>query len=261
MTQSVDNLAELWESLDAVLSSLDEMQWRAATGCPGWTVQDNVSHLVDYESRALGDPAPVHWPPELPHVKNPIGQANEVGVDARRHCSGAEVLAEFREVTRRRLGQLRALTEADLEREIDTPAGRGTVASMLTLRVMDNWSHEQDIRRAVGRPGHLEGPAMDEAIGYFCTLLPYVVGKRAAAPEGSTVVFRIGQREPVVVGVSGGRGRLGQDLPADPTVDLAIPVGTFGALVCGRSDAPRDHRVDGDVELGERIVQNLGVMP
>jgi hypothetical protein len=29
---------------------------------------------------------------------------------------------------------------------------------------MDNWSHEPDIRRAVGRPGHTEGPAVQQAV-------------------------------------------------------------------------------------------------
>jgi len=261
MARSVENLAELWESLDVLLSSLDADEWQAVTGCPGWTVQDNVSHLVDYESRALGNPRPEHAPPELSHVKNEMGRANEVGVDFRRGRSAADGLAEFRQVTAERLAQLRALSDADLAIEITTPAGPGTVASMLTLRVMDTWSHEQDIRRAVSRPGHLEGPAVDEAIGYFCGLLPYVVAKRAAAPEGTSAVFRIGDRAPVAVVVSGGRGRLADSVPATSTVELAMPVGTFDALICGRSDAPGDHRIDGDTDLGQRIIRNLGVMP
>ena len=62
-----------------------------------------------------------------------------------------------------------------------TPVGLGIVADLLTLRVMDSWSHEQDIRRAVGRPGHTEGSAVEEALAYFSRFLPYLVGKRAAA--------------------------------------------------------------------------------
>ena len=101
----------------------------------------------------------------------------------------------------------------------------------------------------------------DEAIEYFCGLLPYVVAKRAAAPDGSSAVFRIGDRAPVAVVVSGGRGRLADSVPATSTVELAMPVGTFDALICGRSDAPGDHRIDGDTDLGQRIIRNLGVMP
>ena len=59
-------------------------RWDLPTGCPGWTVKDHLSHLVDYEARALGRPAPEHEPGQLPHVKNEMGQANEIGVDVRR---------------------------------------------------------------------------------------------------------------------------------------------------------------------------------
>jgi uncharacterized protein (TIGR03083 family) len=118
-----------------------------------------------------------------------MGRANEVGVDARRAMSGAAVLDEFRQVTAERLAQLRRLTPDNLAAQTATPAGPGTVADLLTLRVMDSWSHEQDIRRAVGRPGHTEGPAVEEAVAYFSRFLPYLVGKRAAAPDGAKVVF------------------------------------------------------------------------
>jgi hypothetical protein len=59
--------------------------------------------------------------------------------------SGAAVLDEFRQVTAERLAQLRRLTPGDLAAQTATPAGAGTVADLLTLRVMDSWSHEQDI--------------------------------------------------------------------------------------------------------------------
>ncbi|TMC47057.1 MAG: maleylpyruvate isomerase family mycothiol-dependent enzyme, partial [Chloroflexi bacterium] len=229
MASSVDNLAELWASLDALLASLDDAAWRTPTGCPGWTVQDQVSHLVDYESRPVGDTRPEHTVPDLPHLRNEMGRHNEVGVDLRRPRRPAEVLAEYRDVMARRLAQLRGLSDADLERPMTTPAGPGTLQTMLTLRVMDTWSHEQDIRRATGRPGHLDGPAVDESLAYFSTLLPYVVGKRAAAPEGSTAVFRVGERAPLIIEVSGGRARRTDAVPDAPTVELAMPVATFGA--------------------------------
>jgi len=85
---------------------------------------------VDYEARALGLPAPRHEPGPLPHVKNEMGRANEVGVDARRAMSGAAVLEEFRQVTAERLAQLRRLTPGDLAAQTATPAGPGTVADL-----------------------------------------------------------------------------------------------------------------------------------
>jgi len=260
VSASIENLGIVWASIDQLGTGLSDSQWKLPTGCPGWTVQDHLSHLVDYEARALGRPAPPHEPGPQPHVKNDLGRANEVGVDVRRQEPAAEVLAEFREVTGARLAQLRQLTEQDLAAPMMTPAGPGTVSDMLTLRVMDSWSHEQDIRRATGHPGHLDGPVVDEAIGHFTRFLPYVVGKKAAAPQGSKVVFLIGGRDPIAVEVAGGRGRPAAD-PGDPTVTLQIPVTTFAALVGGRSDAPGDSDITGDRQLGQRVLDSMGFLP
>ena len=193
-------------------------------------------------------------------MKNELGRANEAAVDARRPRPGAQVLGEFRQVTGERLAQLRALTTRDLAAPAATPAGPGTMADLLTLQVMASWMHEQDIRRATGRPGHSDGPAADEAVGYFTRFLPYVVGKRATAPDGSKVVFGIGGRDPVAVQVAGGRGSLAAD-PDGATVSLVIPVTTFAALAGGRSDVPDDVDISGDRRLGRRVLASMRLMP
>lgn len=261
MNSSIEHLDALWSSLDGLLGELTEQEWQRPTGCPGWTVQDNVSHLIDYEAKALGRPWPEHKAADTSHTKNDLGVANEDGVDYRRRFSGAEVLAEFRDVIPARLKQLRALSEDDFTREVQTPAGPGTVADMLTLRVMDTWSHEQDIRRAVGRPGHTEGPAADEAVEYFLRRVPLVVARRAAPADGDVVVLEIGSRPPLAVAVKDGRGSVVDAAGAEPTVALRMPVGTFGALVGGRSDADlATVEMTGDRALGDRVVGALGFM-
>jgi uncharacterized protein (TIGR03083 family) len=259
MYSSVENLAAVWASVDRLCAGLPDRDWDLPTGCPGWTVKDHLSHLVDYEARALGRPAPDHDPGELPHVRNDMGRSNEVGVDARRGRPGAAVLGEFREVTAERLAQLGQLTEQDVGGHAMTPAGPGTVAELLTLRVMDSWSHEQDIRRAVGIPGHRDGPAVAESVGYFTQFLPYVVGKRAAALEGSEVVFRVGDLDPVAVEVVGGRGRVASD-PDHATTTVAMPVVTFAALMGGRGDVPGDASITGERQLGQRVLDSMGIM-
>lgn len=261
LSPSIDHLEMTWRSLLELCDDLTEDEWKTPTGCPGWSVQDNVAHLVDYEATALGRPRPDHSVPSLDHLKNELGEGNEVGVDHRRSWPGQQVLDELRQVTAERMVQLRALSSDDLAQEVPTPAGRGTVADMLNLRVMDTWSHEQDIRRALGRPGHLSGPAVDEAIGYFARFLPFVVGKRAGAPEGSAVVIEIGDLRREAIEVVDGRARPAEAEPADPSAVLKIPVATFAALVGGRSDVPDDVVIEGDDELGRAIVAALGFMP
>ncbi len=258
---SIDNLEETWRSVIDLCASFSEDEWKRPTGCPGWSVQDNVSHLIDYEARAIGQPAPGGEAVARPHTKNALGESNEVGVEHRRGRSGAAVLDELRAVTAARSSQLRALTPEDLRGEVVTPAGPGTVADMLRLRVMDTWSHEQDIRRAVARPGHDRGAAAGEAVAHFARFLSIIVGKRAAAPDGTVAVFEIGDVHRCAIEVVDGRGRERDGDPDTWTVRLVMPATTFAALVGGRSDAPDDVAIDGDVELGRKIVGALGFMP
>jgi uncharacterized protein (TIGR03083 family) len=261
VSASIDNLESTWTSIDALCSTLSEDQWKLPTGCPGWSVQDNLSHLIDYEARALGRPGPDHTPADLSHAKNPIGESNEIGVDYRRRLAGSEVLDEFREVVGARLAQLQALTIDDLEREVITPVGPGTLADMLRLRVMDTWSHEQDMRRALICPGHNDGPAAKEAVGYLAAFLPIIVGKRAGAPEGATVAFNVGGCYESVIEVVDGRAKIVERDSEGVTVALTIPPATFAALVGARSDAPDDVVISGDDALGRAIIDQLGFLP
>lgn len=262
MIRLVELLATTWTSIDELCSSLAEDEWKRPTGCPGWSVQDNVSHLIDFEAFALGRPRPDHEVSEAAHLKNDMGKVNEVGVDARRARPGAEVLAEYREVVADRLAQLEVLTEADLEVETRTPVGPGTVRDLLTLRVMDTWSHEQDIRRALGRPGHVQGGVVEHSIEYFAQFVPFAVAKRAGAPDGTTVVFHVGDLAPFGAVVEGKRGGPLAAIPVSPTVVVRTDPATFQGLVGGRSDVdPATVEVAGDAELGRRIVGHLGFMP
>jgi uncharacterized protein (TIGR03083 family) len=261
VSPSIDNLETTWRSIEALCSDLSEDEWARPTGCPGWTVQDHLAHLIDYEARALGRPGPDHTPTDVSHTKNAMGESNEVGVDYRRSTSGREVLDEFREVIATRLAQLHVLTADDLQREIVTPTGPGTLAYMLRLRLMDTWSHEQDMRRALGRPGNVDGEAATEAVGFFAGFLPIIVGKRAGAPEGATVAVQVGDCYRSVIGIVDGRAVIVERNPADADVTLAIPPTTFAALVGGRSDVPHDVVIRGDEALGKAVVDELGLMP
>jgi uncharacterized protein (TIGR03083 family) len=258
---SVENLARIWASIDELCSPFTEAEWKRPTALPGWSVQDNLSHLVDYESRAVGRPGPDHTPSDVSHTRNAIGEANEIGVDYRRPWPGAQVLAEFRDVAAARLAQLRALTDEDFAQPVATPAGPGTLSDLLNLRVMDSWAHEQDIRGAVGRPGHLDGPAAEQALGYFAGFLPYVVGKRAAASDGTTVVVEITGHDPIGIEVVGGRARRAERRPESPDVTLRTDVATFVALINGRAGVTGDDvAIEGDETLGRTIAGNLNVM-
>ncbi len=62
---------------------------------------------------------------------------------------------------------------------------------LLSNRPVDVWMHEQDIRRAIGRPGGYSSPAAAHVMGVFGQALPMVVGKRVAPPVGTTVTLEV----------------------------------------------------------------------
>ena len=166
--QMVDLMEAVWKSIDGLCGGLNQDQWSMPTECPGWSVQDQVSHLVGSECRLLGRPAPAHEPADTSHVRNEVGQGNEVLVDYRRQFNGAEVLTEFRDITAERLGVLRAMSEADFAAETPNPLGSGPYTDLLAIRIYDAWVHEQDMRRTLGIPGHLGGPVAQQRLRPHC---------------------------------------------------------------------------------------------
>lgn len=262
--QLVDTLEEVWRSIDALGSTLSEEQWKTETECPGWSVQDNLAHVIGTESSILGRPTPDHTPPDLPHVKNDMGRANEIWVDSRRARSGAEVLEEFREVTAARIAALRAMTPDDFSADSWTPAGPGTVRDLLPFRIFDSWSHEQDMRRALGIPGDLEGRPAELSLGRIENFLPYVVGKKVKPADGTTVVFAWDRRTTDLV-MEGGRAKPLDPPPAEPTVRLTMEVDTLVRLGLGRGDPDEILRsgavtLAGDEDLGRTIVKEMNVL-
>jgi len=253
----------VYRDVQDLLESLSPDEWAVQTECPGWSVQDNVSHLIGTESMLLGRDAPAHEPGDKPWVRNPVGAGNEIHVDYRRPWPPDKVLDEYREVTAERTKALEALSDDELGADSWTPIGQGTVRDLIAIRTMDFWVHEQDIRRAVGRSGSLEGPVAEHAFRRHSTAIPFVIGKKVGAPDGTTVVIDVGGTGVVSVGVDGKRANLLPSEPSDPTVKLSMDLETFNRLCCGRGDPNElasDVKIEGDTELGSRIVQNMNFM-
>lgn len=268
MSQEIVDLMEtVWQSLSALCDDFTSEQWATPTECPGWSVQDQISHLVGSECRLLGRPAPEHEPTDTAHVRNETGQSNERLVDYRRQFSGAAVLAEFREITAERLAALRAMTDADFAAEADNPLGRGPYTDLLRIRIYDAWVHEQDIRRALDLPGHLDGPVARHAYGRTAMAMPFVVGRKVKPDDGATVVFDItgatGGR--IALTMDGGRAHRMDAAPDTPTVRLTMDLAAFNALGTGRwtADAALSAgavAIAGNRALGERIVGEMNFM-
>src|ERR1039458_1491833 len=97
------------EALLAIGARLSDDDWRAGSGCPGWSVQDVVAHMGTL-FWAVVDPA------ALPDTTGrPTGPAQAFGVGAGRSWTAADVLADYESVSTEALERLAALESQDFE--------------------------------------------------------------------------------------------------------------------------------------------------
>ena len=252
------------DSIDNLCQSLKPEEWDITTDCPGWSVKDCVSHLIGIEHRLLGRPVPDHAPKNTTHVNNDLGLRNEIDVDLRRSFSINTILGEFREVTSERVKILHR--QQDFSKKADSPIGTGSITDLISIRIFDCWIHEQDIRRAVRKPGNLSGNAATHSFRRIDQTMPYVVGKKAMVEEGKSVNFIITgyTANDFVVAVESGRAKVTKGV-VSPTVSLSMECEDYLILTCGRehsSNLINSGRVSirGDVHLGEIIVQQMNFM-
>lgn len=261
-----DALEQTWDGVLSVCADLTPAQWDLPTDLPGWSVKDNVSHTVGMELLALGEPQPAHELPEgLAHVRHDAGRFVEVTVDVRRPVPGADVLAELKDVTQRRLAELRALPPSAIEADVEAFFGSIPMVHFLGIRTFDSWAHEQDVRRALGRPGNLSSPAAHISRGRLLRALARGLASEVPAAEGRSLRVTTTGDLPSVATL-----RFGDDWSVveggDDPFDVAVTLdfATFALLGTGRVtyDAVAGAvSLDGDKALGEQLLRNAAVTP
>lgn len=255
---AVDDFTELLETVPVE-------QWGTPTDLPGWDVRAVVAHIAHVESLLAGQAHQEVEIGEPGHVRGPLGTFTEQGVLARRDRSADELINEIREAATARHTAL--LADPPTDPDAPAPGLFGalgwTMRTLLRNRPLDVWMHEQDVRRAVGRPGNLDSPAAAHTADYLAESLGFVVAKRVGAPAGTTVCLDVEGQPPVAVAVDErGRGELLDAPPDSPTVGLRTDRESFVLLAGGRR-ATEPGRVElfGDPDLGRRIVAALAVTP
>lgn len=262
-THTIDTLESVFMSMTDLAKGLTEVQWKTPTLLPGWSVQDNYSHLIAIERMLEGLPPTEHKSPEFDHVRNPIGAVNENEVDARRHLPGVQVAEEWNEIIAIRMRTLRSADESYFATETMTPTGPGTVADFLHVRVLDCWMHEQDVRTALSIPGHQHGPAAELTIDRLIRTIPIVVGKRASTPEGHSIIIELtGPVERhIVTTVVDGRAQMGVE--GTVAAGIVMDSTTFVQLAGGRvtyADVADEITITGDTERGLAVVTQFNMM-
>lgn len=260
----LDALTGLFE----LASRLGADDWSQSTDLEGWTVFDNVAHVNAIEDELAGRsvPSPIHDWSTFPHVQTPFQQYTEVGVEARRSLSPVDLVAELAHLIEERAQQFSYLPD-DPSAELRGPAGMvAQVSRVMGTRTLDIWAHEQDIRRAIGQPTRMSGPAAAASQQRMIEALPLIVAREAEAPPGTSVKWNI-TGEPdtnVTVDVDDERhGKLSpQSATPHPAVTISLSLEVLQLLFCGRRELHAvTVDVQGDARLAERVISALPVTP
>jgi uncharacterized protein (TIGR03083 family) len=249
---NIDAFEQTSWSMLALGEELGPADWDRPTECPGWSVKDQYSHILGVERYLLGDTGDG----EIRTAAN-----TAIDVEARRDSEPAKILGELRDVIGRRLAVLRS-GAVDLSEMTDTPFGRTMpYGDFVANRAFDVWMHEQDVRRAVARPGNLHGPGADCSRQVLAGALPFVIGKRAAAAPGQAVVIETPEHRWRVEIGDDRRARF-RDGETEPTVRLRMAWETFVRLGGGRVPATdADVEIAGDTDLAGRILAGMAITP
>ena len=265
--ETIELLDQTWRTIAELCDGLDEAGYRTPTDCPGWTVKDMLSHILGTE-RTLRGEAPPDVITAGAHVRNELGRFNEQWVESRRAASGPDVLAEFREVTAAQIVDRRRLAAAALIEVVPTPFGEMPLWRWLDIRLFDSFTHEQDIRRALGKPGNLDGEQARRALRRGVDALPRAVGKAARGrPDGLRVgvVVEDDLGGSWVVVVNDGRGAFSED-EGPLESELRMDLDTFLRLLWGRVPVSRVEdngrlRLTGSLDLGRRVAAGMIGVP
>jgi len=260
-------LAAWRESCDRALAlclELDPGDWDRPTDLPGWTVHDVLAHLAHIETVLADGDADADESSAGRREASP--EWTHRGVEARRGASPDALRAELSDAVLRRAGTLAEEPSPEPHSRPDvTPAGlEWDWTTLLRNRALDVWVHEQDIRRAVDRPGGMSGAGAQVTVHTFAAALPYVLGKKVAPPPGTTVAWSVQGSVPVerVLQVDGARRAVRAPEGTKPDARMTMDTETFAVLVAGRRgwDGVRVE-VDGDEALGRQVVDAMGVTP
>jgi uncharacterized protein (TIGR03083 family) len=255
--QAVNDFTDLLESIPAD-------QWATPTDLPGWDVHAVAAHAAHLEAVLAGSPEETVDVGQPDHVTGLMGLYTEQGVVARRNRTPDELINEIRESTTARHTALLADPPTDPAAQPDSIFGGvpWDWERLLRNRPLDVWMHEQDVRRAVGRPGGMDSAAAKHTADYLTESLPIVVAKRAGAPAGTSVVLEVAGSPTIAVQVGDdGRGQR-VDPPAAPTVTLRADREPFILIAGGRRwPAEGAVQIEGDQELGRKILDVMAVTP
>lgn len=146
MEQICDDLAAEHDALDAIVADLDEAGWDTDTPAEGWDVKDTIVHLIQADmaaSLAVNDAD--GFQQAKTEMMSSGGSLDFFATSEGK--SGAEVLALWRDERAKMLAAFRSRGPKD---RIPWFGPDMSTLSFATARLMETWSHGQDVADTVG---------------------------------------------------------------------------------------------------------------
>lgn len=246
----------------AIAAELDDDEWNRPTDCEGWAVRDVMAHLAHLETELCHSEQNVHEPTGATEI---VSAYTALGVEARRDRTPDELVAEFATAVELRARRLATLPDDPSAPAPVTPGGvEWSWDTLLRNRAVDVWVHEQDIRRATGRPGGLGSTGAQVVVMTFSFAMPYVLGKRVKAPALSTVHWNVTGEMPLELAVQVGEDGRASAIEsfAEPSATLTMSTETFTVLTAGRRTPDQvDVEIAGDEALGRATLTAMAITP
>jgi uncharacterized protein (TIGR03083 family) len=254
--------------------SCSETDFELPTACPGWTVKDQISHVVGLESWLHTGDVPKVDLPNYPHVRNEEGTFLERAVELRRPMVGSKVVAELETLAAQRVEQFSA-PDLTLDTVVRGAWGPAPVRVTLPMRILDIWTHEQDIRQALGRPGNLDSGGAVVFMHLLFASLPKLVARDAGIEPGNVVIIDctgpvMGRAGVWVEASDDGKPRgiplfsgIAHDGdPDDVFTTITLSTEALTRRAAGRGSVEDIHfTVQGDEDVARRVLEHLVFVP
>lgn len=208
-------------ALLAILPLLEESDWAQASGCPGWSVRDVVSHMACSFWLAV-DPSQLPDPGGLPAER-----AADLYVEARRGMTSREIVDDYEAVSLKGLEVLAAAESQDFEVPLGD-VGTYPASVIPTAFAFEQYVHiRHDLLQPRG-PLRAEPPASDEL-----RLEPTVDWIEAALPQQNAAL--LGRIDGAVeIRLTGGCTRTLRFGDGDVTADITSGADAFVRWVSQR---------------------------
>jgi uncharacterized protein (TIGR03083 family) len=264
-------LRQVDEKLIDLLSALTPNEWELQTVAPLWKVRDVAAHLLDTALRKLSlvrDSCFV----ETPEIRSQqdvitlVNRLNREGVTVYRRLSPQVLIAMMKLATKQSAEFHESLDPFAAATFNVSWAGEETSLNWFdTARELtERWHHQQQIRLATDRPGIMTRDLYHPVLDCFLRGLPHAFLEVNASP-GTVLLVEISgecggqwflERGPAAWNLV---ARSDRDFAARVTVpeELAWRLFTKGI---DRSSARGQLEIDGDYDLGERILSLIAIV-